>query len=30
MDDEARAALDRLYEAIDKPKYDFGGDENDI
>lgn len=26
-DDEARAALSRLYEAIDEPKYDMGGDE---
>lgn len=26
-DDEARAALGRLYEAIDEPKYDMGGDE---
>ncbi len=26
-DDEAKSALDRLYEAVDEPKYDMGGDE---
>ena len=26
-DDEAKAALDRLYKAIDEPKYDLGGAE---